>query len=179
MGELDKVQAALQKKKAGADDAFTAFATTKMLERVFAKLDEPALTLEEFKSFGVGLAKELKKLVGQLKGMEKALAGEISQRPTDFAPVIAAVDKLEVRLSEMIAAVSNIKLPEHPKMPEPKDVDLTGLATVEDVRGLEKAMESFTFEMPTAEAKPTKWVGSITARNQAGFIKDFEIEAAQ
>jgi len=156
-----------------------AFGANKTLETMYEKMMAPNVTPEEFQESFKAVGGGLKALSKQIRLLQEALIGEVSQRPTSFDPVLQAVATLEASVKSMVQAISAIKLPSMPDIPKPADLDLSSvLSELESLRMTIAAMPAPVVEVEHEEREetPRNWIFNVN-RGQGGYIRSVDVVA--
>lgn len=151
------------------------YAASKTLDQMFARLQEPHVSLEEFKSAMRGIAtmmaKEFEKMAAQVGSIDTE---------SGTKQVLAAINSLTQSLDRMTNAVSAIKIPTpNVRIPEQKPPDLTPvLASNQNIAAMLQSMmaQERGEELPkeTPKATPRSWTFDVK-RNQSGLIRSVNV----
>ena len=179
--QAKKLQSSLFGKRELNTQDLVNYAASKTLDQMMEKMTAPNVSPEDFQA-----------AIGELKNAFKAIFKEIlsvrssvDARPDSFDPVLKAINELKDSVDAMTQAVMGIripetKIPEFPKIPEPKDVDLSPVLmesnAIKDILVdiQNRASEVRESEPVVVKHEPRSWVFDVK-RNQSGLIRSVEV----
>jgi hypothetical protein len=186
MGDLDKVKAALVARQKGPSALDLAnYSAAKALDGMLEKLAEPTVSPQQFKE-GIavlikayrGLSKQVEALKGEVQGSLENVSDSLSRKPEAFDPVLEAITSLEGSVKSMTSAISAIRLPEPPKIPEYQQPDFSEI--IGAIANTRESLVSMVRENKPVEVEvesaPREWVFDIE-RSQGGAIRNVKARA--
>jgi hypothetical protein len=154
MGKLAHVQRQLSSRNNGSD-VVSALNTVKTL---VDELSSPGVSPDQFKGTMRTFARGLSNLSKQLNKATDSLNSNIAALPTDFVPVLTAIDTLQGQLGKLTSAINGISIPAPVvNVDKPDPVDFAPVMS--EINALRQDMGQMSFDLPLQQVdeRPRQW----------------------